>query len=277
MAGLYRKSSLDKLSRLDQLDKTITISSSMSWLALIGIALVISATIAWLVFGTLPTTVAASGVIVSPEYVCAEFSDYTGTVEKLYIDDGADFSEGDKIADIKTMDGKIMTVTASSAGKAFFPLKNTGETVYAGSEIVRYTPAGASDLIAVCYVPSAEAQQLKKDMRVLIYPSSVDCSKYGHLEATIRSVEKYSAEVRNMAFVLGSGNSVAEQFAAEGPVTAVVCELKTDPATKSGYCWSSSNGKEQVLLKGTFVSAKIVSDECAPIAKLFGINLKSEG
>lgn len=278
MANLYRKVSLDKLSNPDQLDKTITVSSPMSWLALLGIAIVIAAAAMWSVWGTLPTTVNVGGVIVSSENVYAEFSDRSGMVEKLYINDGADLAKGSEIADIKTTDGKITTITASRDGSGFITLKSVGETVYTGSEITRYTPSDASEFVAVCYVPSAEAQRLKKDMRVLIYPVSVDNNKFGHLEATINSVEEYPAEIQNMALVLGSGNSVAEEFAGQGPVTAVICELKTDPASKSGYYWSNSNGRDQVLSKGTFVSAKIVVDESAPINKLFsGLKLKSEG
>ena len=276
MADLYRKSSIERLSDSEQLDRMIKVSSPMSWLALVGIALVIAAVIVWAFMGTLPETVDGSGVIVSPENVCAEFSDCSGTVEKLYINAGADFSEGDKIAGIKTASGEIKTVSASSSGKAFLPLKKAGDTVFSGTEIARYTPDNAAAQTAVCYIPSAKAQRLKKGMRVLIYPMSTE--KFGHLEATVRFVGEYPAETENMKFVLGSGNSAAEEFTQEGPVTAVVCELKTDSSTKSGYYWSNEKGKEQTLSNGTFVSAKIVIDEYAPITKLFnGIKERSEG
>ena len=41
MADLYRKSSLDKLSNPEQLDRMIKISSPLSWLALIAVLLVL--------------------------------------------------------------------------------------------------------------------------------------------------------------------------------------------------------------------------------------------
>ncbi len=278
MADLYRKSLLDKLSNPEQLDRMITVSSPMSWLALVGIAVVIAAVVTWSFLGTLPETSDVMGVVASTENVCAEYSCCTGTVEKLYIDSGAAFSEGDKIADIKTAGGEIKTITASSSGKSFLPLKETGEPVFNGTVIARYTPDYAAGQTVVCYVPSTQAQRLKKDMRVLVYPMSADTDKCGHLEAAVKFVGEYPAEAENMTFVLGSGNSVAEQFAQQGPVTAVVCELKTDSATKSGYYWTSEKGKEQMLSNGTFVSAKIVIDEYTPIAKLFnGLDDKLEG
>lgn len=277
MAELYRKSSIEKLSNPEQLDRTITISSHLSWLALIGIALIIAAVVAWSIMGTLSTTINVSGIIVSPENVCTEFSDYSGTIEKIYISAGNSFSKDAKIADIRTLDGTLKSITAKSSGKAFAPLKNIGDPIFSGSEVARFTPTDMSRQIAVCYVPSVQAQQLKENMRVLIYPMNTDGSKSGHLEATIQSVGSYPAEIANMSFVLGSGNYVAEQFAEQGSVTAVVCKLKTDSATKSGYYWSSENGKNQTLDNGTFISAKIVVEECAPITKLFnGLKEKLE-
>jgi hypothetical protein len=63
MADLFRKSSLERLSSPEQLDKAITISSPVSWLALIGITVIIAATALWSVFGTLPTTVTSAGIV----------------------------------------------------------------------------------------------------------------------------------------------------------------------------------------------------------------------
>ena len=47
MADLYRKSSLEKLSNPEQLDRMIRISSPMSWLALAAVLLVIVAAAIW--------------------------------------------------------------------------------------------------------------------------------------------------------------------------------------------------------------------------------------
>jgi len=63
---------------------------------------------------------------------------------------------------------------------------------------------------------------------------------------------------------------VAEQFAANGPIVSVVCKIKTDSATKSGYYWSSDSAKNLTISNGTVITAKIVVDECAPITKLIG-------
>jgi len=54
MAGLFRKAALERLSSPEQLDKAITVSKPVSWLALIGVTIIIVAAILWLVFGDMP-------------------------------------------------------------------------------------------------------------------------------------------------------------------------------------------------------------------------------
>ena len=98
MADLYRKSSLEKLSSPEQLDRMIKISSPMSWLALIAVFLVILATVIWSIVGTLPTTETVSGMIVDPHHVNSVYADMSGTLEKYCVDTGKNVKSGEKIA-----------------------------------------------------------------------------------------------------------------------------------------------------------------------------------
>ena len=278
MADLYRKSSIEKLSNPEQLDKAITISSPMSWIALLGVVLIIISTVLWSIFGTLPTTVTVSGIVAAPTDVCAIYSNYSGTVTKVLKKVGDKVNINDEVAKVKTPSGKTKIIRSKETGTVSTVLVAEKETTYIGAELYRITPDIEQDQLVVCYIPSAYAGQIKKDMKILLYPSSVDTQKTGHMEARVESVGEYSVNTANMCYVLGANNLVAEQFVSQGPVITVVCRLKTDPSTKSGYWWSSRNGKNVTLSNGSFVSAKIVVDESAPITKLFnGLKEKLEG
>ena len=269
MADLYRKSSIEKLSNPEQLDRAITISSPMSWLALVGVLLIITATVVWSVVGTLPTTLTVSGVVVPPQGVCAAYADCVGVVSSVDKHPGDSLSPGEQIASILTGDGSEVSVEASQTGKVSAALVEAGQQVYAGAELLRYTPGtAAEEHLVVCYVPAAVAGQLKEGMEVMVYPASVDSQKYGHMEAWVESVGEYPASVNNMWYVLGADNLTADQFLANGPVVSVVCRLRTDSTAKSGYYWSSESGVELSVANGTGVSAVIVTDRCAPITKL---------
>lgn len=270
MADLYRKSLIDRLSNPDQLDKMIKISSPISWLALTAILLVIVATIVWSIAGVLPTTETVSGVITGSDNICAVYSDTAATVEKFYKKVGDDVAVGDSIAEIKQPNGLKKTIAADKAGKLSVLSVELGMPVLAGTELARISPVSAGKQVMVCYVPLVISQKFREGMKVSVYPLAVDSQKYGHMEAKIFHVEEYAVNTNSLTYVLGSGNLVAEQFVANGPVVAVVCKLKTDASTKSGFWWSSESGKNLTISNGSIASAKIVVDECAPITKLIG-------
>lgn len=270
MADLYRKSSLDKLSNPEQLDRMIKISSPLSWLALIAVLLIIAAVVVWSVIGTLPTTETVNGVLVDATNVNSVYADCAGVVEQYYKNVGDSVLTGEKVAQIKLPGGTTKDICADRSGVLSALSLEVGTPVFVGTEIARLTPKNLGNQVIVCYVPLTYAQKFEAGMKVLVYPTSVDSQKYGHMEAEIVSVDEYAANTGSLAYVLGSGNLVAEQFAANGPIVSVVCKIKADGATQSGFYWSSPSAKNLKVANGTIVSAKIVVDECAPITKLIG-------
>ena len=83
MSELYRKSSLEKLASPEQLDRSVKVTSPLSWLALAGALVVVAAVVIWSMLGSLPTVSTASGVIISAENSYAVSSDSYGIVEEL--------------------------------------------------------------------------------------------------------------------------------------------------------------------------------------------------
>ena len=65
MADLFRKSALERLSSPEQLDKAITVSKPASWLALLGVLIMVVAVVIWSVLGSLPTSMDVSGIVIS--------------------------------------------------------------------------------------------------------------------------------------------------------------------------------------------------------------------
>lgn len=275
MADLFRKSSLEKLSNPEQLDRSIKITSPMSWLALLGVTLIIAATLIWSFVGTLPTTQTVSGVFVSTESTSALYSDYGGVVRRIYKRAGNTVKKGDDIIKIKTNDGKEKIIEANKSGKITKILVSGYTNIYPGAEIARLTPDISQEQVVVCFVPLAESKQIKKNMKVLLYPSSVDKQKYGHMEAKVHTIEEYPVTSDNLKYILGENNLVADQFMKNGSVISVICKIKTDSSTASGYYWTNKKGETLTITNGSLVSAKITIEECAPITKLFN-NLKEK-
>ena len=266
MADLYRKSSLEKLSDPEQLDKAVVISSPMSWLALIGVLIIIIAVLVWSVLGTLPTTVTVRGIVSASENAGAYYSDYSGIVTDVSVKEGDKVSEGQTLLTVKGSDGKEHDIKADCAGTVSRITAGSGQMLTVGTEAVRYAPESENEQVIVCYAPAEQAQKLNKGMKVLVFPSSADTDKYGHFEAQIVSVGKYTANTENMAFVTGRNNMLADSFLQNGPVYAVICRIVSENGDPK---WSGKKDGAPRLSNGSLVSAKIVTAESSPISKLF--------
>ena len=158
-------------------------------------------------------------------------------------------------------------VYASSSGKITQLLASEGSVVQQGSEIARIRPEEDSQDIIMCYVPVTSGKSIEPGMKVIVYPTTVNKQEYGHMEATVLSVDDYITNSSNIQSQLGD-ESLVQAFTANGPVVGVTCQLRTDETTASGYYWSSEKGRSLTLAQGTMVTADIVTEEKAPITLL---------
>lgn len=284
MADLYRKTSLERISNPDQLDKAITITSPMSWLALIGIALIFASVIVWSCLGTLPTTLSASGMICDPSDTCAVYSGCSGTVSSLLVKNGDKVNKGDAVAAVKTGIGEVKNICAPVSGVISDVLveaaASEGEaenTVSVGQELFRITPdVTQSKKTVVLYVPLTDINTLTdislKPGNVLVNPAGIDSQKYGHLLADIIYIGEYPVDVNNNAYyIVGESNNSSALFTSAVPVAAVVCEIK---GSDGNFQWSGKKPDTEIG-SGMIATAKIITAEEKPIYKLFN-NLKDK-
>lgn len=288
MAQLYRKSALEKISSPEQLDKALTVTSPISWLALAAITAVIVATIIWSVLGTIPVTVTTTGIVASPVSTNAVFCPETGTIMAILVNPNSEIGINDPVASYKTGNGDVKTIYSDQIGtvteiiakKAATDDKNkNGQQnqndqkngkINQGDELLRISPKSGSQQVVVCYVDLADAKKIKRGMPVNISLKIKESNTYGHMVGRIINVDSYAASTEGMNYVLGSNNNVASTFRKDNKaVVAVTCELYPDPNTVSGYFWSNEKGSKLEVTNGTLVNAKVIVEEVHPITKLF--------
>jgi len=139
-----------------------------------------------------------------------------------------------------------------------------GSVVQQGSELVRVKQGDGNANVVVCYVALNSGKKVQEGMTVYVYPTTANKQEYGHMEATVESVDSYVSSTETLRTQLGN-DSLVDAFLRDGPVIAVTCRLKEDANTISGYYWSSRKGASVALLEGTMVEAEIVIEEKAPI------------
>ncbi len=268
MANLYRKSAIEKLSSPEQLDKALKITSPLSWVALIGITIIIIVVLSWSIKGTLPTTLEVKGIVIKPDSACAQYCTEVGDVRTVKVKKGDNIDPGDSIVVIKKREGNEVTMKSTISGKVTDVMVKYWDEIDKGNEIIRVTPeTGESKLVAL-YVPVSNINKIKVGMKADIFPTAYDSQKYGHMEAEVIRIEEYPVDINNLKYIYGTNNQLSNEFTKEGTVYQVLCRLTHDDNTLSGYWWSTDNSIDLMITESTMVKGKFVVDESAPITKL---------
>lgn len=269
MADLYRKAALEKISSPDQLDRALKITPPLSWLALVGITLIIGATVLWAFCGSIPVTMNANGIIVPPSATNAVYTQESGTVSEWYVSPGDSIHKGDVLLSYVSGNGELRELISDQNGTVSMIHAEPGVSFSHGEDILRLAPEVEGRQVVVCYIPLMYTVSLKEDMDVQISLASVDSQSLGFMKAKISNVDSFASSAEGMSYVVGSGNGLDSMFLSNGAVAAVTCVLTEDKNTVSGYAWSNQNGADVAVQTGSIVSAKIILDEIPPISKLF--------
>jgi NHLM bacteriocin system secretion protein len=162
----------------------------------------------------------------------------------------------------------MMTLKSRVSGNISTLNITTGSAVQRGQSICSISPVPDAETEGViCYIPFSEGKKIKEGMKVNVFPSTVNRQEYGHMEGTVISVSDYVVSSEEMMNQLGN-SSLVQAFQQSGPVMKIVCDLKKDDSTVSGYYWSGKKGKDVMVEAGTLVTADIVTEEKAPISML---------
>lgn len=269
MADLYRKSSLERLSSPEQLDKALRVTSPMSWLALLGITFIVVVTVVWSIIGVIPETITVKGIISSVVGSNSVYTEEAGNVVSLRVRTGDEVHLGDTVMTYRNTSNEITAVYSDQVGTVSALTLNMGDSFTPGKDIIRVSPVSQGSQVVVCYVPLAQAKRLERGMKVNITLDAMDSNSYGNMVARIVNIDAYATPQEAMASVIGSNNHLESTFTKDGAVVAVACELYPDTGTVSGYYWSNAKGAAVNVQNGSLVTAKIVTDEVAPITKLF--------
>ena len=269
MADLYRASALEKISSPEQLDKTIKISSPLSWLGLIGATLIVVATVIWSIYGTIPVTVSSSGIVSAPVSTNSIYSEYSGTVSGLYVSPGMELHIGMDLMEVTTTNGSSYRIVSDQVGTVSEVVSFVGDTITQNSEVIRVSPVCSADQLVVAYVPIANAKKISRGMQANIMLSAADSQSYGHMVARVINIDSFAASSASMSYVLGKDNNLTSAIANNSAVVAVACELYPDDTSANGFYWSNEKGKGLTVTNGSMCTVKVITEEVAPITKLF--------
>jgi HlyD family secretion protein len=123
-------------------------------------------------------------------------------------------------------------------------------------------------LEAVIYLPpESNAKLLKPGMPAQISPATAKKERFGYLIGKVTAVSQYPSTEQGM-LSLFNNTALVRELTRKGPPLAVAVSLERDPATKSGYKWSSSTGARVELTSGTLATGTFVVESKRPISLL---------
>ena len=104
--SIFRQAALDRLSSPEQLDRLMQVTLPSGWFALAGVWMAVGVTILWSIFGSIPTTVSGSGIIMSSGGIREVEVLGSGVVEQLAV------AEGDLVDEVPFRDCELLYHTA---------------------------------------------------------------------------------------------------------------------------------------------------------------------
>ncbi len=202
------------------------------------------------------------------------------TIQQRLIASEQDIHEAQRALDRLENDLSLQSkVYSAYGGRVLEVVVDPGAVVTPGYSLMRISLAerDVGVLRAVVYVGGIEAKRVQPDMVAQIAPSTVRPEEYGYMIGRVERVSEFPATPDGMRRVLKNEQLVA-QLAAGGTIFEVHVELSGDPASASGYAWTSGRGPDVTILDGTPATARIVVERRRPVQivipalrRLFGL------
>jgi HlyD family secretion protein len=101
---IFRKSALDKISSLDQMDQTLTVVKPSSFIALIALCLLLVVAVVWGFTGSIPNDVKGSGVLLNIDNIVSVKYSNQGAIKNIFVKAGDEVENGQIIARIERQD-----------------------------------------------------------------------------------------------------------------------------------------------------------------------------
>jgi HlyD family secretion protein len=160
--------------------------------------------------------------------------------------------------------GENASVRSPFSGRVLEILADRGAVVSPGTPMLSVEVSSA-DLMAVLFVPASAGKKVQRGMEVRVSPSTVKREEFGSLLGRVVWVAEFPSTARGMIRLLGN-EALVTKLMAQGPPIQVNVALRRDPATPTGYRWSSSRGPSLRISSGTLASGDVVVHEDRPLA-----------
>jgi multidrug resistance efflux pump len=269
-----RKAHLEKLTSPEQLDRLLVIIRARGWIALLCLLVIVLGILMWALFGTIPMTLDGRGIFFNPSAIELIQSETEGVVEEIYVIMGDLVKKGQALLKIKTLNNQeSKAILAPADGRILMVVVLRGQGVAFGQTLLWFqTLENKKELdLVYAFFSIDKGDQIRPGMRAQMMFESVHSAIYGKMEGTVLKVLPYAASAQGSILRSIPSGALREYLTKEeAPVIVLIQPIK-DPATPSGFKWTTKKGPPYELIPGSVASIEVFVEEKRPISYLIPI------
>jgi HlyD family secretion protein/Biotin-lipoyl like len=262
----FRKQALERLSSPEELDRLVRVSRPATWIALVGLLVVVAAVVLWATLSTITTTASGLGFVLPEGGLIAASAARSGIVQQVEVKPGQRVQAGDVVATLGEPDGDKLSVTAVTGGRVGEVVRSPGDYVPQGGVVALLVPDRRR--VVEAFLPTSEAKQARQGDEVWVAPTTVPASDFGYARGRVASLSEIPITDAGIGSLLEDPARV-RLVSGLGPVFHVVVELVAGD-TPSGLSWTASQGPSDPVTLGSRAKVSVVTGERAPIDYVVG-------
>lgn len=162
---------------------------------------------------------------------------------------------------VDALDGRLAresTVVSPYEGEVAEVKVAAGDMLAEGAALFSLLPAGRpEETVAILFASPTDGKKIRPGMAVNVSPSTVKAAEFGFIRGEVISVASIPATREGMGRVLRNEALVAT-LSGQGAPLEVRVRLARDPATPSGYAWSSGTGPQTAVTTGTLCEGTVI-------------------
>jgi len=266
MVDPFRKQALDRLTSPEDLDRLVRVTKPGTWIALVGLLLVVAGVVLWATLATVTTTVSGLGYVLPEGGLTEASTPRPGTVKRLDVAPGQFVRKGDPIAVLSSPGGAVIAVDAPADGQVGEVVRAIGDFVPEGGEVAILVPLRRP--VVEAFLPTDNAKEARVGDEVWVAPTTAEVSEFGYARGRVASIGQIPISDAGIDSVL-ENQARLSRVAELGPVIHVVVAL-TPASTASGVSWTASDGPPDRVTIGTRAEVKVVTGRRAPIDYVVG-------
>jgi len=289
-SGLFRKSSLERISSPERLNEYIKITNPGIWSILLACLALLIAVCFWGGYGNISDSVRAEGIIFPQSATTAVIPSAGGRISDMRVKVGDFVEAGQIIAVIPqediikqlnelkenalpdqklisslTREYESRSLVVSPVSGIVLSAKSVNQTVSSTEAVAGIVKQEkyADDKQIICYIPTSTAKKLKEGMEVQVSPDFAPREEYGYMLGHITNIGTYPVSEEDVLSAVGSQQYAKVLLPQESSVEVRVT-LTVDPDSKNKIKWSNKKGQNIPLSIGTSCTMLIVVKDYRP-------------